>query len=83
MKIFIKSIDQRIWDVIIMDHILLGILLIMCKLISHGVNELRKKGGEPNMIAMQRISSLYLLTWMSFFVFHNAIVPRKCGRFLK
>jgi len=35
------------------------------------------------MIAMQRISSLHLSTWMSFFVFHNARVPRKCGRFLK
>jgi len=35
------------------------------------------------MIAMQRISSLHLSTWMSFFVFHNARVPRKCERFLK
>jgi len=55
----------------------------MCRLISHGLNGMRKKGGEPNMIAMQRISSLHLSTWMSFFVFHNARVPRKCERFLK
>jgi len=55
----------------------------MCRLISHGLNGLRMKGGELNMIAMQRISSLHLSTWMSFFVFHNARVPRKCGRFLK
>jgi len=74
----------------------------MCRLISHGLNGLRKKGGVLNiikkklkklkklqndtwlnMIAMQRISSLHLSTWMSFFMFHNARVPRKCGRFLK
>jgi len=66
-----------------MDHILLSILLKMCRLISHGLNGMRKKGGDPNMIAMQRISSLHLSTWMSFFVFHNARVPRKCERFLK
>jgi len=66
-----------------MDHILLSILLKMCRLISHELNGLRKKGGEINMIAIQRISSLHLSTWMSFFVFHNARVPRKCGRFLK
>jgi len=83
MKIFIESIDQRIWDAIQMDHILLSILLTMCRLISHGLNGMRKNGGEPNIIAMQRITSLHLSTWMSFFVFHHARVPRKCGRFLK
>jgi len=34
----------------------------MCRLISHGLNGMRRKGGEPNMIAMQRISSLHLST---------------------
>jgi len=55
----------------------------MCRLISLGLNGLRKKGGEPNMIAMLRISSRHLSTWIRFFVFHNARVPRKYGRFLK
>jgi len=35
-----------------MDHILLSILLEMCRLISLGLDGLRKKGEKLNMIAM-------------------------------
>jgi len=68
MKIFIESIDERIWDAIINGPYTPKHTVENVHVDKHGLNGLRKKGGKPNMIAIQRISSLHLSTWMSFFL---------------
>jgi len=84
MKIIIESIDQGIWDVIVNEpytpkHIVDNVQ-VDNPWTKWTKEERRRAQYDCNE---KNISSLHLSTWMSFSVFHNTRVPRKCGRFLK
>lgn len=82
-KNFIESIDQGIWDAIINGPCTPKHIVDDLQVNKSWTqwNEEKRRKAQYDCNAKNILTSS--LTWMSFFVFRNTRVPRKCGRFLK
>jgi len=83
MKIFIESIDQGIWDAIINGPYTPKHIVDNMQIDKPWTKWTEEERRRTQYDCNAKNILIHLSTWMSFFVFHNARVPRKCGRLLK